>query len=480
MINLEPHQLWKHFEDILKIPRPSGHEAEIRNHLIQFADRLKLDYRVDPAGNLLIIKPACKGLEAAPVVILQSHLDMVGEKHSEHKHDFLKDPIDAYVDGNWIKARGTTLGADDGIGIAAQMAILEAKDLDHGRIECLFTVEEETGLTGAFGLEQGFMQGKILINLDSEDEGELFIGCAGGVDTTAWLIYLQEEVPEGYLGFRITVSGLKGGHSGDDIHKGLGNSNKILARFLRQASEIHGLRIHGFDGGNLRNAIPREARANIAVSASSAGRMLEDFDQFVQAIKGELIRTEPDLAMTMQASDLPDWVIDPDAQLRFLHAVTACPHGVIAWSQTMPGMVETSTNLAAIKFIDDRIKITTSQRSSLESAKKNVADMVESVMLLAGAKTERGTGYPGWNPNPDSLVLKITREAYQRLFGVEPVVRSIHAGLECGLFLEKYPDLDMVSFGPTIRGAHSPDERLDIESTRKFWTLLTEVLKQIK
>jgi dipeptidase D len=334
-------------------------------------------------------------------------------------------------------------------------------------------------LNGAFGLQPGFLQSNVLINLDSEDEGELFIGCAGGIDLTAWFDYLKEFVPDDQIAIKLGVKGLVGGHSGDDIHKGYGNANKILSRFLWEYSDQFDLHISHFDGGNLRNAIAREAEAIVTLPESNKDSLMAAYVLFQSDIKQELIRTEPGLEFTFHDWTLPDWVIDEDCQCNLLNALYACPHGVLAWSQTIPGLVETSTNLAAVKFDEDRIKITTSQRSSIDSAKRNMSNMVESVFLLAGAYTEKSIGYPGWNPNPESRILKITEQAYEDLFSQKPLVKAIHAGLECGLFLEKYPSMDMISFGPTIKGVHSPDERLNISSTVKFWKLLVEVLERI-
>lgn len=479
LLNLEPGTLWKYFSDVLSIPRPSDHEKQIRDFLIDFAVKRNLEYEADQAGNLIIRKPASKGKENHPGVCLQSHLDMVCEKNAGTEFNFLTDPIQAYIDGDWIKAKGTTLGGDDGIGIAAQMAVLDASGLAHGPIECLFTVAEETGLNGALGLRTGFIKSKTLINLDSEDEGELFIGCAGGMDLTAWFDFLKEFVPDNYVAMKIGVKGLIGGHSGDDIHKGLGNAVKILNRFLWEFSDDFEIRIHDFDGGNLRNAIAREAEAIITLPEFKKQDLIQAFLLYRSEVKLELIRTEPDLELYFSDCQVPEWVIDEDCQCNLLNALYACPHGVLSWSQTIPGLVETSTNLAAVKSDRDRIKVTTNQRSSIESSKKNMTNMVESVFLLAGAYTERSTGYPGWNPNPDSRVLQITEKAYEDLFSQKPLVKAIHAGLECGLFLEKYPAMDMISFGPTIKGVHSPDERLNISSTLKFWKLLIEILKRI-
>ena len=360
------------------------------------------------------------------------------------------------------------------------MAILTATDIEHGAIECLFTVDEETGLTGAFALQSGWFEGKILINLDSEDEGELFIGCAGGIDTLATFEYDEEKVPENHVGINIRVKGLNGGHSGDEIDKGLGNSLKIMNRFLWNAVNEFDIRIGNFDGGKARNAIPREAFTHITVHADEKSELINLFNDYAPAVKNELAVTEPKLELSIEEADLPKFVIDEDTQFALINGLYACPHGVFAMSQEMEGMVETSTNLASIKFIDNnQIFVTTSQRSSVNSAKYDIANKVESVFRLAGAKVKHGDGYPGWQPNTNSDIMKISEKSYEKLFGEKPLVRAIHAGLECGLFLEKYPYLDMISFGPTIKGAHTPEERIDIETTVKFWDLLIDVLKNI-
>ncbi len=479
--SLKPTEVWKYFEEILTIPRPSKKEEKIIAYLLEFGKKHNLETRCDDAGNVMISKPATKGYEKAPSVVLQSHVDMVCEKNSDVQHDFNTDPIQAYVDNGWVKAKGTTLGADDGIGIAAQLAILASSSIAHGPLECLFTVDEETGLTGAFEMKPGFFNSKILLNLDSEDEGELFIGCAGGVDTVATFSYENEKVPTSSMAFKISVTGLKGGHSGDDIDKGLGNSLKIINRFLWKGTNKFDLRLANIDGGNLRNAIPREAFAHFVIHQEDAQSMQQMFQQLRDEIRFELSVTEPNLKIELETALLPEWVINETTQYDLLNALYACPHGVIAMSQLMPGLVETSTNLASVKFIqDNQILVTTSQRSAIDSSKTDVASMVESVFRLANASVVHSEGYPGWAPNTNSEILRITRNSYKTLFGTEPIVRAIHAGLECGLFLEKYPYLDMISFGPTIKGAHSPDERLNIESTEKFWKLLLDVLKTVK
>jgi dipeptidase D len=478
---LYPQPLFNYFEDICQIPRPSKKEEKIRKFLLDFAAENNLAAKSDKAGNVLISKPAMTGKEDAPTVILQTHMDMVCEKNSDKEFDFDNDPIEPLIKDNWVKANGTTLGADCGIGIAAQMAVLTSNDIKHGPIECLITVDEETGLTGAFALEKNFMSGSVLLNLDSEDEGEIFIGCAGGVDSLAFFDFKREEIPDNHKAYIIKIYGLQGGHSGDDIHKNRGNANKILNRFLWNATRKHGARLSEFDGGNLRNAIAREAHATILVPGNQKDDVLKNFKKFASDVKFEFERNEPYLKIQMEETELPEFVIDEETQNNLLNSLYACPHGILEWSTRMEGMVETSTNLASVKYQeDDKIMITTSQRSELESRKFYAAEMVKATFELAGAKVNHTDGYPGWTPNPDSKIVETTVESYEKLFGHKPIVRSIHAGLECGLFLEKYPHLDMVSFGPTIKGAHSPDERLDIETTEKFWKHLVDILERIE
>jgi len=478
---LSPQPLFNYFEEICQVPRPSKKEEKIRKYLLDFAEKHGLKSKTDAVGNVLIQKPASPGLETAPTVILQTHMDMVCEKNSDKVFDFDSDPIEPEIVDGWIKAKGTTLGADCGIGIAAQLAVLTSKEIKHGPIECLITVDEETGLTGAFALEKGFLSGDVLLNLDSEDEGEIFIGCAGGIDTVATFSYGQETTPANSMAYKISVSGLLGGHSGDDIHKNRGNANKILNRFLWKFTNEFNARLADLNGGNLRNAIAREAFSVFTVPSNKENKMQSAFEKLAALIKTEFEFSEPKLSIVCEKTDLPETVIDLETQLNLLNALYACPHGVLEMSSRMEGMVETSTNLASVKFIEsNKIEVTTSQRSEIESRKYYAAETVESVFKLAGAKVAHSDGYPGWAPNLNSDVLKITVDSYKRLFGNEPIVRSIHAGLECGLFLEKYPQLDMVSFGPTIRGAHSPDERLDIHTTEKFWKHLVDVLENIK
>jgi dipeptidase D len=406
---------------------------------------------------------------------------MVCEKNSDKVFDFDNDTIEPVIVDGWVKANGTTLGADCGIGIAAQMAVLTSDKIKHGPIECLITVDEETGLTGAFALKPGFLSGSVLLNLDSEDEGEIFIGCAGGVDTLATFLFQKEAVPENVVALKLSVAGLLGGHSGDDIHKNRGNANKILNRFLWQAAQKYDLRLAEFNGGNLRNAIAREAFAAVTVLLNEKESFSNDFEKYTADVRREFEYSEPGLKLVMEETEIPRFLMDKETQFKLLNAVNACPHGVLEMSSRMEGMVETSTNLASVKFLKgNKVQVTTSQRSELESRKIMAAETVEAVFNLAGAEVIHSDGYPGWAPNPDSQVLKVTVDSYKNLFGVDPIVRSIHAGLECGLFLEKYPELDMVSFGPTIKGAHSPDERLEIHTTEKFWKHLVDVLESIK
>ena len=477
--HLNPRELWNYFEEICQIPRPSKKEWKILKYLTEFAQEQGLDYRSDKIGNLLISKPATKGNEKKKIVILQSHVDMVCEKNSDVEHDFNKDPIVPRIDGEWVKGTGTTLGADDGIGMALQLALLASKDIEHGPLECLFTVDEETGLTGAFGLEKDFLKGKILLNLDSEDDGELFIGCAGGIDTTADFQYERVNNETDHVAYKISVSGLKGGHSGDDINKGRGNANKILTRILWNCERMFEMRLAQMDGGNLKNAIAREAFAIVTVPK----RFQKDLDlkvkEFAKNIGQEQQTNEPDLKITVHETAMPDCLVDFITQNKLLNALYACPHGVIGMSPDIPNLVETSTNLASVKMSTRDIIVATSQRSSVDTLKRDIADMVKSVFQLAGARVKHGDGYPGWKPDMKSEILYITRTSYKDLFGEDPKVLAIHAGLECGLFGEKYPGMDMISYGPTIKGAHSPDERLHIPTVEKFWKLTVEILKNI-
>jgi len=476
---LEPRRVWELFEEICAIPRPSKKEGKILAWLKEFAKKNNLDYRQDQIGNLVIRKAASKGMENRKILVLQCHVDMVCEKNSDVEHNFDTDPIVPMVSGDWVKARGTTLGADNGIGMAFALAVLEDKKLTHGPLECLFTIDEETGLTGAFSLEPGFLNGRMLLNLDSENDAELCIGCAGGIDTMATFQYDRVNNETDHTAYKIMISGLKGGHSGDDINKGRGNAIRILARILWNFERMFEMRLAQFDGGNLRNAIAREAFATITIPKKFVIDMDARMKDFARDIISEQQTNEPDLKISCHATTMPDCLIDYSTQSRLLNALYCCPHGVIGMSPDIPGLVETSTNLASVKMTPKDIVISTSQRSSVASLKRDVADMVSSVFQLAGARIRHGDGYPGWKPNMKSEMLYIMKNAYQELFGDEPKVLAIHAGLECGLIGEKYPGMDMISFGPTMHGVHSPDEQLNIPSVEKSWRLIVEVLKNI-
>lgn len=477
--DLQPAVVFHYFEEVCQVPRPSKKEEKIRAYLLEFAKKHGLAAKTDEAGNVLIEKPASAGKENLKTVVLQSHMDMVCEKNKDTEHNFETDPIQTYVDGEWLRAKGTTLGADNGIGIATQLAVLASEDIEHGPIQCLFTVDEETGLTGAFALKEGFMNGDILINLDSEDEGELFIGCAGGAGTTAQFPCPMTAAPKGYFFFRVAVKGLTGGHSGDDINKNRANANKLLNRFLVQLMEKYDLRLCEIDGGNLHNAIPREAHAVCAVPMKDKESVRVDLNVYLSEVENEFAVTEPNLVMELESESPRAEVMEQEAMKKFLLSLYAVHNGVYAMSQDIPGLVETSSNLASVKQRDGKIVVVTSQRSSILSSRKDMSQMVAAAFLLGGAEVTTGDGYPGWKPNPNSEVLQIAVESYKRLFATEPKIKAIHAGLECGLFLEKYPSLDMVSFGPTLRGVHSPDERMLIPTVDKFWRHLLDVLAHI-
>ena len=477
MKTLQPKAVWHFFHEITQIPRPSKKEEQIINYLKSFGEKYKLNTKTDKAGNVLICKPASKGYENNKTTILQAHIDMVCEKNSDTSFNFDTDPIQTYIEDDWVKARGTTLGGDNGIGMAMMLALLASNDLQHPALECLFTVDEETGLTGAFALKQNFLSGEVLINLDSEDDGEVFVGCAGGIDTTATLTYQPEKTPDNYFAFSVSVKGLSGGHSGDDIEKGRGNANKILNRFLWTLNKQMDVRLASFDGGNLRNAIAREALAVACVPWSEKENVRVLFNHFIHDLEIEINDVEPKMLLSLESETTPEMVMDKKTSAALLNVLYACAHGVIAMSRDMKNLVETSTNLASVKMKEgNTILITTSQRSSVESSKYDIMQQVEAVFALAGAVVTHGDGYPGWKPNLKSDILKIAQASYQKLFGEEPQIRAIHAGLECGLFLEKYPFLDMISIGPQMYGVHSPDERLSISSTEKCWKWLVEIL----
>ncbi len=478
--NINPVPIWNYFEEICKIPRLSKNEEKIRQYLIKFARNNNLEAKEDSIGNILIIRPPSSGMENRKTVVLQSHLDMVGEKNADHPHNWATDPIIPVVKEGWVSASGTTLGADDGMGIATQMAILTDKNIVSGKIECLFTVDEETGMTGAINLKSDFFKGRILINLDSEDEGILYIGCAGGMDTIGTMKYDPVAAGKNSSALKISVTGLHGGHSGDEIHKGYGNSVKIMNRLLRELTNLFNISISTFDGGNLRNAIPREAFAIILVRDPEKASLEEMVEKFSISIKEELGTIEKDLKISVSESDIPPYVMDKESQDKLINALTDCPHGVIAWSKEMDDLVETSTNLASIKFVEEnQIRIVTTQRSSIGSSLHDVASRVRSCLISAGAEVVHSDGYPGWTPDLNSEILKITLKSYKNLFGKKPLIKAIHAGLECGLIYEKFKGIDMISIGPTIRGAHTPEEKIEIKTVQMFWDLLTDIIKNI-
>ncbi|MFI3330729.1 MAG: aminoacyl-histidine dipeptidase [Rikenellaceae bacterium] len=477
--DLTPHLVWKYFEQITQVPRPSKNEGKIIKYLEDFAKSHSLEYKKDKIGNIVILKPSSEAYADKPSVVIQSHMDMVCEKNSDVNFDFLTDPIKLSLEiEGWVSAQGTTLGADCGIGMAAALAVLACNNIELPAIEALFTVDEETGLSGALGLGEDMLESKYLINVDSEDEGEIFIGCAGGIDTIATLDFLPEASEKGLSFFRIDISGLCGGHSGDDIEKGRANSNKILAELLHDACRYELVLSH-IDGGNLRNAIPRESYAICGIPVKYKELFLLDFEKLSTDIINDFRCTEPNFKISINEMPPIETIIPSKVTKNLLRAILGVPNGVIAMSFAMPGLVKTSSNLASIKIVNNKIIISSSQRSSNETSKYCTATSIESVFSLAGFEVAHSEGYPGWSPNPDSKLVRIAESSYEKIFGIKPRLRAIHAGLECGLFLEKYPKLDMVSFGPTIRDVHSPSERLNIASVEKFWKLLITTLQSV-
>lgn len=478
--NLQPAKVWQYFGELMNIPRPSKHEEKVSAYLQQFGKEHGYETLSDEVGNVLIRKPAHPGYENAPGVCLQAHTDMVCEKNGDKQFDFLTQGIEAFVQDGWLIGDGTTLGADDGIGVAAALAILDDKSIEHGPLECLFTVDEETGLTGAGNLHTDWLKSQILLNFDDEDEGEYCIGCAGGIDTVADIDYTTRPVPMGEVAYRIRVHGLQGGHSGDDINKGRGNANKLLTRILWNATEKCNIGLACIDGGNLRNAIAREAWADVVVLPEFETELKTLVDTFSANLKFEFRSTEPGLEVTIEPIPMPSTLIDKQIHRNLLDALLACAHGVLAMSREIENFVETSTNLASVKMDQKQIHICTSQRSSVESAKMAAAQKIEATFRLIGAHVSHSDGYPGWTPNPESRVLKVGVETYKRMFGHDPIVRAIHAGLECGLIGEKYPQMDMISYGPTLRGVHAPGEKIEIRTVEMFWNLTLEILRNLK
>lgn len=475
--NLKPQRVWKHFYSLTRIPRPSEKEEKVRAFLAEFGRNLGLETIVDEVGNVIIRKKATPGMENRKGIILQAHMDMVPQKNSATQHDFEKDPIIPRIEGEWVYATGTTLGADNGMGVAAAMAVLEADDLKHGLVEVLITTDEETGMTGARGLKPGILKGDILLNLDSEDEGELYVGCAGGEDGSFEMNYKPQPVPAGWEGACINVTGLKGGHSGMDIILGRGNANKIMVRILYRLMEHCDIRISSVEGGDLRNAIPREADAVICFAPDKKDSVISQTKEIAGIIGAELKLVDPGLEVTITPCAVPSEIIPEDIALKVIRAVYAAPNGVWAMSSSMPGLVETSSNLAIFRVKDGNVAVHCMIRSLVDTAKNDMGTALACCFANIGAKVSFSGTYPGWKPNMDSPILKVMLDTYKKMYGREAVVKAIHAGLECGILGGAYPHWDMISFGPTIRSPHSPDERCLIPTVQKFWDLLVETLK---
>ena len=477
--NLEPKALWNNFYSLTQIPRPSGKKEEIGRFLVEFGKSLGLETLQDEIGNVLVRKPATPGMEDRKAVVLQSHMDMVPQKNSNVDHNFEKDPIEAFVDGEWVRANNTTLGADNGIGVAAAMTILQSTDIPHPAIEMFITVDEETGMFGAFGLQPGFLKGDILINMDSEDEGELYVGCAGGLDANITFRYSEVEVPEGDVAFKLSLTGLKGGHSGVDINLQRANANKLMFRFLKNAVAEHEARLCCIEGGNLRNAIPREAFAVVTVPAGNEDDLLETVADFETLFTEEFSGVEEGISFKAERTDRIKGLMPEEIQDDLINAVTACPNGVYRFIPEVPEVVETSNNVAIVKSNGETVEVKCLIRSSVESRKEELASMIESTFTLAGAKVEFSGAYPGWKPNLESPILKEMIKVYETNYGKTPKIMIIHAGLECGILGTHYPEMDMISFGPTIRFPHSPDEKVNIETVQKFWDYLQKTLAEI-
>ncbi|MFV0377476.1 MAG: aminoacyl-histidine dipeptidase [Mangrovibacterium sp.] len=479
--DLEPKPLWENFYALTQVPRPSNHEEKVQDFVFNFCKNLGLETLKDEAGNIIARKPATAGMENRETVILQAHLDMVPQKNSDKVHDFASDPIEAWVDGEWVKANGTTLGADNGIGAASILTVLAATDLVHGPIEALFTATEETGMGGAIGLQPEVLKGDILLNTDSEDEGELYVGCAGGMDLTAEFYFKKKEMPKNYIGGRISITGLKGGHSGMDIILQRANANKVFFRILNLAFEKYEVRLVSIDGGSLRNAIPREAFALIAVKKKRWEKLVKLVGKLEKVICKEFELTEPAMKITIEPEAVVAKMMDKKTQRNLTRAVLACPNGVDRMSDSMPGLVETSSNLAIVKSDakEKTVRASFLLRSSVDTAKTDLADRIKAVFDMAGAKVKLSGGYPGWKPNMESPILQTMLKVYEEKYGKVPDVKAIHAGLECGILGGTYPNWDMISFGPTIRYPHSPDEKVNIATVDKFWDFLKETLKNI-
>jgi dipeptidase D len=478
--DLQPSLLWKHFLALCAIPRGSKNERRVAQHVLDEAKRMGLPAHQDTAGNVIVTKKGTQGRESAPITVLQGHLDMVCEKNEGKAHDFTKDPIQPVRDGEFVKASGTTLGADNGIGVAAALAVMESKDLSHGPLELLFTIDEETGLTGAFNLEPGSVKGRRLLNLDTEEEGAVYIGCAGGMDTLCKRKVKRVAPSAGKRAFRLKVAGLKGGHSGLEINQGRGNALKLLGRALRQLMPVHGMELASLQGGSKRNAIPREGFATLYMDPGQAAPVKESLTRLQADYRSELGKADPEVVLILeQADQAQDKVLAADDARTVVAFLFACPHGVFAMTPEIPELVQTSTNLAIVDTKDDLVTVQMSHRSSIESAKKDVGQQIAAYSELAGFHVEQGAGYPGWKPNVSSPLLKAAKKIHADLFGREPLVKAVHAGLECGIIGEKFPGMDTISFGPTILGAHSPDERVQIRSVETFWKYLAALLEKV-
>ena len=480
MIDLEPKLVWQCFDEITRVPRPTHHLEKMKEFLVGWADKHGITVRTDEAGNVMMSKPATPGHENAPTIILQGHQDMVAEKRGDKVHDFLTDPITTIVDGDWVKADGTTLGADNGLGCASAMAVLLDDSIVHGPIECLFTVDEEQGLIGANGLQPGFVEGSILLNLDSEEHGSLVIGCAGGKVTICKLPYSKEDAADGYSYYKVHLNHFKGGHSGMEINLGRGNANQQLCRFLWENFEKYSLQLSTIDGGGLANAIPREAWAIVGIPAGREKEFEQDVVKFSDMIHAEFLLAEgSDFTFTATKTGAPEKQIDRPTALRLISTIFACPNGVQGMSNAVEGLVETSCNLASLKMSDNEITVTLHQRSSVDSRRDEIADRVKALFEMIGATVGFDDAYVGWSPNPDSKVLHVAEESFETLFGRKPKVEALHAGLECGLFLEKMPGLDMISFGPTLKDIHSPNEKANIPSVQEYWKFLCDILRRL-
>jgi dipeptidase D len=477
--NLEPTAIWNKFADLNAVPRPSKKEERVIAFMVDFGQKLQLETVVDTVGNVIIKKPATAGMESRKTIVMQSHLDMVHQKNADTDFDFDTQGIEMYVDGDWVTAKGTTLGADNGLGVAAIMSVLESNTIQHPAIEALFTIDEETGMTGAMGLEAGYLEGEILLNLDTEEDDEIGMGCAGGIDVTAKRTYTQEKTSDNTTAFTITINGLNGGHSGMDIHKGLGNANKLMNRILYDGMENFDLRIHELIGGSLRNAIPRESKAVVVIDTISIEPFFFEMNELINDMKAELKSLEANLAITITAAEMPSNVMEYGAQEGLIKSVYAALNGVYRMSPDIAGLVETSNNIAKVVVKDGIIQINCLTRSSSETNKTDLANSLCAAFELSGFDVEFSGAYPGWLPNIDSEILTVLDNLYEKMHGEKAKIAACHAGLECGILGQNYPEMDMVSFGPTILGAHSPDERASITSTQKFWKFLLEILKNV-